>query len=110
MIVKKNDVNAESIMIDDMINNEIKINGRRSCSMIPDKIIAANTIQITSRTSEIIHKVEDTAELENILCPAHPPVDKPMRQRSVAKHIIIRIKMSISRSLIGGILIRKIEN
>lgn len=91
-----------------MINNEIKINGRCRCIMIPDKIAPANTIQLINKTSDVTHKVADTADPEKTLCPDHPGVDNPIRHRSVAKHIITKIKMSIIRSLTGGILTRKI--
>ncbi len=99
---------AASIKIDDMINNEMKMNGRRSCSMIPDKIIPATTIQAISKVSEVMHKAADNFAFEKTLCPSHPGVAKPMRQRSAATLIIVRIKMSTIRSLTGRILVTEV--
>ncbi len=91
-----------------MINNEIKINGRRLCCMRPDKIIPPITTLTMRKTTEIMLKAMDNVATEKTLCPFHPGVAKPTIHKSVATLIIARIKMSIIRSLTGRILARTV--
>ncbi len=76
--------------------------------MIPDKIIPAIIRQAMSKISEIVLKVAGNVTTKKILRPVHPGVAKLMRQRSVATLIIVRIKISIIRSLTGRILTRTV--
>jgi len=76
--------------------------------MIPDKIIPAITAQTMSKTSERMHKPADNPAREKTLCPFHPGVVKAIRHKIVATLIIVRINMSIIRSLAGRIFAKEV--
>jgi hypothetical protein len=87
--------------IDVIISNKTKINGNSACCIIPDKIIAATATQAISKRSEIIHKAADVVvPTVKRLNPPHPGITIPRKQKSVETLIIIRILISITRSLI----------
>ena len=64
--------------------------------------------QTMSRRTEIIVKIPETIASVKTLCPFHPDVATPARDKNIPTLMINRIKMSIERSLGGGIVWREI--